>query len=99
MKHENLFQHVAFLDIAEREGAAFEKELTNKFGALRAKFIKCDVSDEDQLSAAYNQILDKYRRLDGVINNAAVLGVTEHSVKRMVDVNFVSFPKSFDCNS
>lgn len=73
-----------------REGSLLEAELKNKFGALRAKFIKCDVTDEEQLSAAYGQVLDKYRRLDVVVNNAAVLSSDERHHKRMVDVNFVS---------
>ncbi|KAJ0180363.1 hypothetical protein K1T71_003767 [Dendrolimus kikuchii] len=83
-------RHVAFLDVAEREGSALELELINKFGALRAKFIKCDVSNDEQLTAAYEQVLDKYRRLDGVINNAAVLNSDEKSFQRMIEVNFTA---------
>ncbi|XP_023945709.2 15-hydroxyprostaglandin dehydrogenase [NAD(+)]-like [Bicyclus anynana] len=81
-------RHVAFLDVLEREGGALESELLNKFGALRARFIKCDISDEGQLSAAYKLVLDKYRRLDAVVNNAAVM--SEGDYKRMVDVNFTA---------
>ncbi|KAM3963388.1 alcohol dehydrogenase-like [Aphomia sociella] len=79
---------VVFLDVSEKEGAALETELLNKFGALRAKFIKCDVADSAQLAAAYNQVLDKYQRLDGVINNAAVLSTDGDSFRRMIDINF-----------
>lgn len=85
-----ILQHVAFLDVLEREGGALEGELLNKFGALRAKFIKCDISDVEQLSAAYTQVLDKYRRLDAVINNAAVICEEEGFYKKTVDINFVS---------
>lgn len=77
----------------EKEGGALEKELLNKFGALRAKYIKCDIADEGQLSAAYKLVLDKYRRLDAVVNNAGVL--SEDNFKRMVDVNFVSTFNNF----
>ncbi|CAH0701964.1 unnamed protein product [Spodoptera exigua] len=87
--HENA-RHVAFLDVADREGSALESELITKYGALKAKFIKCDIADDGQLAAAYRQVLDKYRRLDGVINNAAVLTVDERNIKRMVDVNFTA---------
>ncbi|XP_063822235.1 15-hydroxyprostaglandin dehydrogenase [NAD(+)]-like [Ostrinia nubilalis] len=79
---------VAFLDIAEREGSFLEAELFAKFGALRAKFIKCDISDEEQLGAAFRQVFDKYRRLDIVVNNAAVLSADDHAYKKIVDVNF-----------
>ncbi|XP_045785453.1 15-hydroxyprostaglandin dehydrogenase [NAD(+)]-like [Maniola jurtina] len=81
-------RHVAFLDVLDREGVALEGELLNKFGALRAKFIKCDISDERQLSAAYQLVMDKYRRLDAVVNNAAVF--SEENYKKMVDVNFTA---------
>ncbi|XP_075969296.1 15-hydroxyprostaglandin dehydrogenase [NAD(+)]-like [Anticarsia gemmatalis] len=87
-------RHVAFLDIVDREGSLLEYELLNKFGALKAKFIKCDISDEDQLANAYKQILDKYRRLDGVINNAAVVSIDEKTYKRMVDINFTAVVNS-----
>ena len=81
---------MAFLDVSDREGSALESELITMFGALKAKFIKCDISDDAQLAAAYKQVLDKYRRLDGVINNAAVLSADDRTVKKMVDINFVS---------
>lgn len=83
---------MAFLDIQEREGATLEAELHNKYGALRAKFIKCDIANEGDLTAAYEQVVDKYRRLDVVVNNAAVLSTGEKAYRRMVDVNFVSLP-------
>lgn len=73
----------------DREGSALETELLQNFGALRAKFIKCDISDENQLEAAFRQVLDKYSRLDVVINNAAILGV-DKLFKKMIDINFVS---------
>ncbi|XP_028030460.1 15-hydroxyprostaglandin dehydrogenase [NAD(+)]-like [Bombyx mandarina] len=81
-------RHVAFLDVADREGAALEAQLIIKFGALRVKFIKCDVGDERQLASAYKQVLDKYKRLDGVINSAAVLSIDDNSFNRMIDINF-----------
>ncbi|CAK1556078.1 unnamed protein product [Leptosia nina] len=80
-------RHVAFLDVSEKEGATLERELRNKFGALRAKFIKCDVTDEIQLGDAFRQVLDKHRKLDVVVNSAAVVG--DNSLcKTMIDVNF-----------
>lgn len=74
----------------DREGGLLEFELVNKYGPLRARFIECDVSDEEQLTNAYKYVLDKYRRLDGVINNAAILSTDEKFYKKMVDINFVS---------
>ena len=78
------------MDILEREGESLEVELLNNFGALKAKFIKCDISNDEELARAYKQVIDKYRRLDAVINNAAIIGVEEGFDKKTVDVNLVS---------
>lgn len=84
-------QHVAFLDVAVREGTAIENELLNKFGALRAKFIKCDITKEGELSEAYYaQVFDKYRRLDVVVNNSGIV-VDNEMCRELIDVNFVFF--------
>ncbi|VVC89712.1 unnamed protein product [Leptidea sinapis] len=80
-------RHVAFLDVAEREGSTLESELNNKFGALRAKFIKCNIADETELNHAYQQIINKYRRLDVLVNNAAILSNDEDNYRAMIDVN------------
>ncbi|XP_063620115.1 15-hydroxyprostaglandin dehydrogenase [NAD(+)]-like [Cydia splendana] len=84
-------RHVAYLDIREREGEALEAELARNFGALRAKFIKCDIADEHQLNSAFTQVIDKYRRLDGVVNNAGVLNTDETLYfKKIIDINFTA---------
>ncbi|KPJ07893.1 15-hydroxyprostaglandin dehydrogenase [NAD+] [Papilio machaon] len=83
-------RHVTFLDLAERESEILERELKNKFGTLRVMYIKCDVSDEKQMNEAYNKVVDKFHRLDIVINNAAILCAEENLYKRMVDINFTA---------
>lgn len=85
-----MFQYVAVLDIAEREGTVLETEILDKFGALRSKFIKCDISNEAQLGEAFKQVFEKYRRLDVVINSAGVLSANDSEFKKIIDVNFVS---------
>lgn len=83
-------QHVTFVDVTAAKGMRLEADLNSEFGALKAKFIECDVTSEKALSAAYAQVLDRYKRLDVVVNNAALLSSDERLHKRMVDVNFVS---------
>ncbi|CAG9783574.1 unnamed protein product [Diatraea saccharalis] len=83
-------RYVAFLDIAEREGLILESELYTKFGALKAKFIKCDISNESEFADAYKQVFNKYRRIDVVINNAVVLSADDSDYKRIVDVNLTA---------
>ncbi|XP_068629712.1 15-hydroxyprostaglandin dehydrogenase [NAD(+)]-like [Battus philenor] len=83
-------RHVTFLDVAEREGEVLETELMNKFGTLKVMFIKCDVADEKQIGAAFKKVVNKFHRLDIVINSAAILSTDETLFKRMVEVNFIA---------
>ncbi|CAK1582155.1 unnamed protein product [Parnassius mnemosyne] len=83
-------RHVAYLDVAQREGEVLERELMNVFGTLKVMFIKCDVANETQLNFAFKKVLNKFHRLDVVINNAAILNNEETLYKRMVDVNFTA---------
>ncbi|CAG5012034.1 unnamed protein product [Parnassius apollo] len=83
-------RHVAYLDVAQREGEVLERELINVFGTLKVMFIKCDVSNETQLNAAFKKVLNKFYKLDIVINNAAILTAEDTLYKRMVDVNFTA---------
>lgn len=83
-----ILQYVVFLDVLEREGEVLERELLNQYGGLKAKFIKCDITDEEQLLSAYNQVLEKYRRIDAVINNVMV--ANNDNLEKMIDASYVS---------
>ncbi|OWR47235.1 putative alcohol dehydrogenase [Danaus plexippus plexippus] len=78
--------YVVFLDVLEREGEVLERELLNQYGGLKAKFIKCDITDEEQLLSAYNQVLEKYRRIDAVINNVMV--ANNDNLEKMIDASY-----------
>jgi len=53
-------------------------ELTNKYGE-HIQAIECDVSQEQQVVALFNQIYQKHKRIDAVVNNAAATG--EHLMR------------------
>lgn len=76
--------------MAKREGEQLERELMNRFGNLKVMFINCDVSDETQFNTAFRKVVDKFNRIDVVINNAAMLSADETTHKKMIAVNFVS---------
>ncbi|KAJ8043822.1 15-hydroxyprostaglandin dehydrogenase [NAD(+)] [Holothuria leucospilota] len=65
---------VAVLDINETKGEETTKDLTEKFGKERVKFILCNVAKNDEIESAFQKAFDVHKHLDVIINNA---GVTE----------------------
>lgn len=61
---------VVFCDINEEDGRVTEKEYSQILGS-NVTFIKCDVSDYNQVEGMFNQIIKKFGRIDVLINNAA----------------------------
>lgn len=61
---------VIMLDVNENAGIALEKELCEK--GQKAWFIKTDISDENSVKSAFDQIAEKYGEIDVLYNNASV---------------------------
>jgi len=61
---------VAFGDLQAGKGSALEKEFGGK-----ALFQRMDVSSEADFAAAVKAVLDRWGRLDCLVNNAAIAGV------------------------
>lgn len=84
------FQHVAILDIAVEAGKALEAELNATYGAGKAKFFKCDVTDDDQLFNGFNVTLSEQGYIDVVINNAGFMNDSKRLYKKEIELNVVS---------
>ncbi|MFH1005959.1 MAG: SDR family NAD(P)-dependent oxidoreductase [Candidatus Latescibacterota bacterium] len=54
----------------EKEGQATAAALCEKGG--EASFVRCDVSQGDQVDAMVQAVLDRYGRIDSLVNNAGV---------------------------
>ncbi|MEJ2739304.1 MAG: SDR family NAD(P)-dependent oxidoreductase [Dehalococcoidia bacterium] len=64
---------VVIADIAEDEGMKTAKEISNKGG--KAEFIKCNILDNSQIQAAVAKAIEKFGKIDILINNAgSILG-------------------------
>ncbi len=59
---------VAILARREKEGHAVESSIRDDGG--EALFVRCDVSDSEQVNSAVRTVLDKYGRIDALFNNA-----------------------------
>ena len=59
------------LDVDLKAAEDVKKEIAEKF-CISALAVRADVSDEKSLNLARDQILDKYSRIDALINNAAL---------------------------
>ncbi|KAF2899023.1 hypothetical protein ILUMI_07150 [Ignelater luminosus] len=64
---------VTIADIDEKRGQEALNEITKEFGPNRALFIKTDVTKTDQLEAAFQETINKWKAVDVVINNAAIM--------------------------
>lgn len=78
------------MDIAQEAGVALEKEMNAKHGANRAKFIKCDVTDDEQLDNAYDTVIKDNGSIDCVINNAGIMNDGPRVYKKEIALNVVS---------
>ena len=77
------------LDLEGEKGFEFSEEL-NRTHNVNSQFIKCDITNEDSIIATKDQILDKYNKIDGLINNATINPKVEDSKR-----NFFSRLENF----
>ncbi|VVC99139.1 unnamed protein product, partial [Leptidea sinapis] len=78
---------VAVLDIAEAASKTFVASLNEKFPG-KAVFIKCDVSKEDVIKTAFQQVLDENKQIDVIINNAGVVNDSLDQWRTASEVNW-----------
>ncbi|CAG4908162.1 unnamed protein product [Colias eurytheme] len=79
-------KHVAITDIDVTAGKQLEQELNSKYPG-RVSFIKCDVTNDEELFAAYDQVLKQFGYIDLVINNAGLMNDSPKMYKKSIEVN------------
>jgi NAD(P)-dependent dehydrogenase (short-subunit alcohol dehydrogenase family) len=88
--------HVVFCSRAEKEGTALADEVTRK-GPGKALFVRADVSKVDDVRRVIEQAVERFGRLDCLINNAGWhpphKPIDEFSIedfRALLDLNLVS---------
>ncbi|KPJ02346.1 PREDICTED: 15-hydroxyprostaglandin dehydrogenase [NAD(+)]-like [Papilio xuthus] len=79
-------KQVAVLDIAEDAGKQFTADM-NKTYPGKVIFVKCDVGNEECITAAFNEVVAKFKTVDIVFNNAGIMNDAPHIWRKMCDVN------------
>lgn len=83
---------VALLDVLEESGQAVADDIRAAGG--RARFVRCDVSSEDDVRTAVASTVDAYGGLDILYNNAAVISYG----KRIADLPAAEWDRTMAVN-
>ncbi|XP_048779544.1 17-beta-hydroxysteroid dehydrogenase 14-like [Ostrea edulis] len=88
---------VVFCARGEAAGKALESEV-NAAGPGEATFIRCDVTKEDEIKNVIDKTVEKYGRIDCLINNAgqhppkaSIDNFSADDFRRLLDTNLVSY--------
>jgi NAD(P)-dependent dehydrogenase (short-subunit alcohol dehydrogenase family) len=75
---------VVIADIADGEDAA--REIAAKHGANSTMSVTCDVSREDQVKALVAKAVERFGKIDILVNNAALFAPLQHTKVQDIDV-------------
>lgn len=88
---------VVFCSRGETDGRALEAEM-NKKGPGEAFFVRCDMTKEEDIKNLIDKTVERYGRIDCVINNAGqhpphtpIDEIPADDFRRLLDVNVVSY--------
>ncbi|XP_047988194.1 15-hydroxyprostaglandin dehydrogenase [NAD(+)]-like isoform X2 [Leguminivora glycinivorella] len=85
-------KHIAILDVDETSGNLLQDELNTKYGFGKTRFYYCDVTNDDQLIAAFHSLLEEKGNIDVVINNAAIMN--DKVYRKEIEINLTSLVTS-----
>lgn len=91
-------QGLTVLIAARNQKAAEAAATTLKNEGLKAEAIALDVTDTTQIEAAFQEIGEKFGKLDVLINNAGVMLDGEWSISNASSVSMDIIRKTFDTN-
>ncbi|XP_020293359.1 15-hydroxyprostaglandin dehydrogenase [NAD(+)]-like [Pseudomyrmex gracilis] len=81
---------VAIIDLPTSNGQNAATTLENEFGKGRVIFVAADVTDN--LETAFKTVIDKFKTLDILINNAGIMN--EHLIEKTININVTALIRS-----
>lgn len=78
----------------EEEAYALEQEIKNTYN-IDTYVIKCDITDENEVKKMVDEVINKYKKIDILVNNSAYTKdspyeeKTSESFKKILDVNII----------
>ncbi|KYQ48859.1 15-hydroxyprostaglandin dehydrogenase [NAD+] [Trachymyrmex zeteki] len=81
----NGVKSVAVIDLPTSNGQNVVTTLENEFGKSRAIFVACDVTKADDFEKTFKKIVDTFKGLDILINNAGIFN--DNYWEKTIDVN------------
>jgi NAD(P)-dependent dehydrogenase (short-subunit alcohol dehydrogenase family) len=90
---------VALVDINENRLKRFQQELTGKYGSGSFLSVVADVRNSQQVKRAFELTLEKFGRLDILVNNAAVTQIkpvdalSDEDIDTILDTNLKGYVK------
>nr|GMC69917.1 (-)-isopiperitenol/(-)-carveol dehydrogenase, mitochondrial-like [Ipomoea batatas] len=89
---DNGTRAVVIADLQDEKGVAVAESI----GLDKCTFVKCDVSDEEQVKAMIDWTVQKYGQLDVMFSNAGIVSPTDQKV---LDLDFSDFDRVFRVNA
>ena len=83
-------KQIAILDIDESNGVALQDELNEKYGNDKVKFIKCDVTNEEQLISNFKAVLGDKNTEYIVINSAGIYNDSWRAYRKEIEINMTA---------
>lgn len=81
-------QTIAIFDVAVDQGKALVEQY-DKTHPGRVIFLRCDMSKEEDIAQAFQEVVEKFKRIDVIINNAGILVDAPHIWRTASNVNYV----------
>ncbi|GFW13159.1 hypothetical protein TNCV_4120611 [Trichonephila clavipes] len=78
---------VCVADVQEEKAKEFVKEQEPVYGSENIIAVFCDVSKESEYKKVFDLILEKFHRVDLLVNNAGILN--EYEPQKVMDINLV----------
>ncbi|CAH1646230.1 unnamed protein product [Spodoptera littoralis] len=84
-------KHVRLLDIDKKTGNALQDELRQKYGKNKVKFVKCDVTNDEQFFKALEDAKKDNGYLDLLVNNAGVADEGNLAkIRTLIEINITA---------